>query len=147
MFGHTGEAYGLVSDAYFDTIRKVGFVFMNNGIGIGYQTNNNSIFYTIEQEIFAAIENYGNIISCSQTVGFEQIQEDLTLIYPNPTNGLVNIEIQNQTIQSIKVYDLQGQLIKETAETQFDLSNYSNGTYFIRAQTEKGYYSYKLIKQ
>lgn len=147
MLGHTGEAYGLVSDAYFDTIRKVGFVFMNNGIGIGYQTNNNSIFYSIEQEIFAAIENYGNIISCLQTVGFEQIQEDLTLIYPNPTNGLVNIEIQNQTIQSIKVYDLQGQLIKETAETQFDLSNYSNGTYFIRAQTEKGYYSYKLIKQ
>lgn len=147
MLGHTGEAYGLVSDAYFDTIRKVGFVFINNGIGIGYQTNNNSIFYTIEQEIFAAIENYGNIISCLQTVGFEQIQEDLTLIYPNPTNGLVNIEIQNQTIQSIKVYDLQGQLIIETAESQFDLSNYPNGMYFIRAQTEKGFYSYKLIKQ
>ena len=146
MLGHTGEAYGLVSDAYFDTIRKVGFVFMNNGIGIGYQTNNNSIFYTIEQEIFAAIENYGNIISCLQTVGFEQIQEDLTLIYPNPTNGLVNIEIQNQTIQSIKVYDLQGQLIKETAESQFDLSNYPNGMYFIKAQTKEGFLSFKLLK-
>ena len=146
MLGHTGEAYGLVSDAYFDTIRKVGFVFMNNGIGIGYQTNNNSIFYTIEQEIFAAIENYGNIISCLQNVGFEQIQEDLTLIYPNPTNGLVNIEIQNQTIQSIKVYGLQGQLIKETAESQFDLSNYPNGMYFIKAQTKEGFLSYKLLK-
>jgi CubicO group peptidase (beta-lactamase class C family) len=147
MLGHTGEAYGLVSDAYFDTIRKVGFVFMNNGIGIGYQTNNNSVFYTIEQEIFAAIENYGNIISCSQTVGFEQIQEDLTLIFPNPTNGLVNIEIQNQTIEKIKLYDLQGQLIKETSESQFDLSNYPNGMYFIRAQTKQGFYSYKLLKQ
>jgi CubicO group peptidase (beta-lactamase class C family) len=147
MLGHTGEAYGLVSDAYFDTIRKVGFVFMNNGTGIGYQTNNNSIFYTIEQQIFAAIENYGNIISCLQTVGFEQIQEDLTLIYPNPTNGLVNIEIQNQTIQRIKVYDLQGQLIKETTEYQFDLSNFSNGMYFIKAQTKQGFYNYKLVKQ
>ena len=147
MLGHTGEAYGLVSDAYFDTIRKVGFVFMNNGIGIGYQTNNNSIFYTIEQEIFAAIENYGNIISCSQSVGFEQIQEDHTLIYPNPTNGLVNIEIQNQAIQGIKVYDFQGRLIKETIECQFDLSNVSNGTYFIKAKTEQATYDYKLIKQ
>jgi CubicO group peptidase (beta-lactamase class C family) len=147
MLGHTGEAYGLVSDAYFDTIRKVGFVFMNNGIGIGYQTNNNSVFYTIEQEIFAAIENYGNIISCSQTVGFEQIQEDLTLIFPNPTNGLVNIEIQNQTIEKIKLYDLQGQLIKETSESQFDLSNYPNGMYFIKAQTKQGFYNYKLVKQ
>ena len=147
MFGHTGEAYGLVSDAYFDTIRKVGFVFMNNGIGTGYQTSNNSIFYTIEQEIFSAIENYGNISSCLQTVGFEQIQEDLTLIYPNPTNGLVDIEIQNQTIQNIKVFDLRGQLIKETAESQFDLSNFSDGTYFIRVKTETGFYSYKLIKK
>ena len=147
MLGHTGEAYGLVSDAYFDTTRKVGFVFMNNGVGNDYQTNNNSSFYTIEQEVFAAIENYGNIISCSQTLGFNEVQSEIFFIYPNPTNGLVNIEIQNQTIQSIKVYDLQGQLIKETAESQFDLSNYSNGTYFIRAQTEKGFYSYKLIKQ
>jgi CubicO group peptidase (beta-lactamase class C family) len=147
MFGHTGEAYGLVSDAYFDTIRKVGFVFMNNGVGNDYQTNNNSSFYTIEQEVFTAIENHGNIISCSQTLGFNEVQSEIFFIYPNPTNGLVNIEIQNQTIQSIKVYDLQGQLIKETAESQFDLSNYSNGTYFIRAQTEKGFYSYKLIKQ
>jgi hypothetical protein len=80
-------------------------------------------------------------------LGFNEVQSEINFIYPNPTNGLVNIEIQNQIIQSVKVYDLQGQLIKETAESQFDLSNYSNGTYFIRAQTEKGFYSYKLIKQ
>jgi D-alanyl-D-alanine carboxypeptidase len=75
------------------------------------------------------------------------IPEKLTTVYPNPTNGLVHIEIPNQTIQSIKVYDLQGQLIKETIENQFDLSNVSNGTYFIKAQTKQGFYSYKLIKQ
>ena len=146
MLGHTGEAYGLVSDAYFDTIRKVGFVFMNNGVGINYQTNNNSIFYTIEQEVFAAIENYGDISSCQLTVGVNPIQERFNTIYPNPTNGLVNVEIQNQTIQNIKLYDLQGRLIKEISQSQLDLSNYSNGTYFLRAQTDKGFYSYKLIK-
>jgi hypothetical protein len=75
------------------------------------------------------------------------ISEELITVYPNPTNGLVHIEIPNQTIQSIKLYDLQGQLIKETTENQFDLSNVSNGTYFIKAQTKQGFYSYKLIKQ
>jgi D-alanyl-D-alanine carboxypeptidase len=75
------------------------------------------------------------------------IPEKLITVYPNPTNGLVQIEIPNQTIKSIKVYDLQGRLIKETAENQFDLSNYSNGSYFIKAQTKEGFYSYKLIKQ
>jgi len=146
MLGHTGEAYGLVSDAYFDTIRKVGFVFMNNGVGINYQTNNNSIFYTIEQEVFAAIENHVDISSCQSTAGVNTIQEGFNMIYPNPTNGLVNVEIQNHTIENIRLYDFQGRLIKEISESQFDLSNYSNGTYFIRVQTDKGFYSYKLIK-
>jgi hypothetical protein len=75
------------------------------------------------------------------------IPEKLITVYPNPTNGLVRIEIPNQTIQNIKVYDLQGQLIKETIENQFNLSNYSNGTYFVRAKTKQGTYDYKLIKQ
>ncbi|MBM3917758.1 MAG: T9SS type A sorting domain-containing protein, partial [Sphingomonadales bacterium] len=74
------------------------------------------------------------------------IPDNTITLYPNPTNGLVNVEIQNRTIQNIKLYDLQGRLIKETSESQFDLSTYSNGTYFIRAQTDKGFYSYKLIK-
>jgi len=147
MLGHSGEAYGLVSDAFFDTTRKVGFVFMNNGVGINYQTNNNSAFYTIEQEVFAAIENYGNINSCQSTARVNPAQVGVNIIYPNPTNGLVNIEIQNQTIQNIKVYNTQGRLIKETSESLFDLSEYSNGMYFIIAQTEKGIYSQKLLKQ
>ncbi len=82
-------------------------------------------------------------------VGLDEstIPNKLITLYPNPTNGLLRIEIPNQTIQNIKVYDLQGQLIKETIENQFDLSNVSNGTYFIKAQTKQGFYSYKLIKQ
>jgi D-alanyl-D-alanine carboxypeptidase len=67
-------------------------------------------------------------------------------VYPNPTNGLIHIEIPNLNIHGIKVYDLKGQLLKETTECLFDLSNFSNGTYFIRAETKQGIYSYKLIK-
>ncbi|MBM3917772.1 MAG: T9SS type A sorting domain-containing protein [Sphingomonadales bacterium] len=147
MLGHTGEAYGLVSDAYFDTIRKVGFVFMNNGVGINYQSNSNSVFYTIEQQVFAAIENHGDISSCQSNVGVNPIQKGFNMIYPNPTNGLVNVEIQNRTIQNIKLYDLQGRLIKEISESQFDLSNCLNGTYFIRIQTDKGFFYDKIIKE
>jgi D-alanyl-D-alanine carboxypeptidase len=82
-------------------------------------------------------------------VGLDEstIPDKLITLYPNPTNGLVRIEIPNQTIQNIKVYDLQGQLIIETIENQFDLSNLSNGTYFIKAKTKQATYDYKLIKQ
>lgn len=75
------------------------------------------------------------------------ITEKMITVYPNPTNGIVNIKIPNQTIHNIKVYNSQSQLIKETTESQFNLSNYTIGTYFIKAQTNQGNYSYKLIKQ
>jgi CubicO group peptidase (beta-lactamase class C family) len=146
MLGHTGEAYGLVSDAFFDTIRKVGFVFMNNGVGIGYQTNNNSAFYTIEQEVYAAIENHANIVDCQLTSGLNPIKEVFNIIQPNPTEGLVKIEIQNHLIKHVEIYDLLGRLVKETSENQFDLSNYLNGTYFVKVKTDKGFYFSKLLK-
>lgn len=82
-------------------------------------------------------------------VGFAEniVSEKLITVYPNPTNGHVHIEIPNQDIQNIKVYDLEGQLIKETTESLLNLSNYSNGNYFLRVQTKQRIYNYKLIKQ
>lgn len=40
-----------------------------------------------------------------------------------------------------------GQLLKETVETQFSVSNFPNGLYFITVQTEQGAYLCRLIKQ
>lgn len=75
------------------------------------------------------------------------ISEKQIPVYPNPTNGEVQIRIPNQTIQNLTVYDHQGKLIKETTESRFYLSNYPNGTYIIKAATKNGTYSYKLVKQ
>ena len=67
-------------------------------------------------------------------------------VYPNPTNGIVNIDIPNQAIQGIKVYDSQGKLIKEATKSQFTLSNYPNGKYWILAQTEESVYCFPVLK-
>ena len=99
------------------------------------------------QAFQVSIQLLSTLINNPVGLGESTIPDKLITVYPNPTNGLVRIEIPNQNIQNIKVYDLQGQLIKEAIENQFDLSNVSNGTYFIKAQTKQGFYSYKLIKQ
>lgn len=147
MLGHPGEAYGLVSDAYFDTTRKVGFVFMNNGVGIGYQSNNYSIFYTIEQEVFAAIENYGNVASCIESNGLNEDKEKSNILYPNPTDGLIHISVSNQNILNVKVFDTKGYCVKESSESPINISEISLGTYLIQAETENGSFSYKFIKE
>lgn len=87
--------------------------------------------------------------SINNPVGITEntISEELITVYPNPTNGLVHIKIPNQSIQNVKVYDIQGQLIKESIESQFFLSDYPNGTYLIKAQTKQGIYNCKIIKQ
>jgi D-alanyl-D-alanine carboxypeptidase len=99
------------------------------------------------QAFQVSIELLSTLINNPVGITENTISEELITVYPNPTNGLVHIEIPNHTIQSIKLYDLQGQLIKETIQNQFNLSNYSNGTYFIKAQTKTGFYNYKIIKQ
>lgn len=146
LWGHNGGEMGASTDMYLDPVNKIGICVLTNGEG---------------DALFICDELYDYALGLDPATGFipdciilsidevkpTQENEILIAVYPNPTNGLVNIEIQNHTIQNIKLYDLQGRLMKETTESQFDLSNYSNGTYFIRAQTEKGFYSYKLIKQ
>lgn len=55
LFGHRGEAYGLVGDVFFDIDKEIGFVFITNGVE-KFQQSTNSKFYKIEQQVFNAIE-------------------------------------------------------------------------------------------
>ena len=99
------------------------------------------------QAFQVSIQLLSTLVNKPVGVSENKSPEKLITVYPNPTNGVVKIEIQNQPILNIKVYDFNGQFIKETIKSQFDLTNYPKGIYFIKAQTEKGFYSYKLIKE
>ncbi len=59
MLGHPGEAYGLISDLYFERDYQFGLVFMTNGYygSAGYSFGNNSAFYVPEESLFAFIKN------------------------------------------------------------------------------------------
>jgi len=148
MLGHTGEAYGLVSDAYFDTIRKVGFVFINNGVGIGYQTNSNSAFYTVEQEIFDVIENHGNISDCIQIVGLNEDKNPLTMVYPNPALDFIYLS-ENLTQKDCKIIirSIDGKILKNTfvnkGHSRIDIQELNSGMYFLELDNR----IYKFIKE
>lgn len=60
MFGHAGEAYGLISDMYSEGDFHFGLVFITNGYtsGNAYQFGNNSAFYSVEEEVYAAVDQY-----------------------------------------------------------------------------------------
>lgn len=60
MSGHPGEAYGLISDMYFETEKGFGLVFITNGYSgsSGYQYGAYSAFYKPEEEVFSLIDEY-----------------------------------------------------------------------------------------
>lgn len=55
MVGHGGDAYGLISDFYFDPVSKSGFIFITNGIFNKLTTGPGSSFYDFEEAVFSAV--------------------------------------------------------------------------------------------
>ncbi|MEL1247141.1 LamG-like jellyroll fold domain-containing protein [Flavobacterium helocola] len=71
-------------------------------------------------------------------------------IYPNPTNGNVNIMVNNLTNVSVSVYDLNGRQIlnKEVSNNTntIDISNLQTGMYLFRIKSSEGEVVKKVIK-
>jgi hypothetical protein len=72
------------------------------------------------------------------TVGIDGLDIKTLVLYPNPTNGVLNINYEGE-IKSIQVVDLLGRVISVPSsvnEKMVDGSNLSTGKYMIRITTE-----------
>ena len=114
--------------------------------GSDFSGDNISISYTIGQLKVNTIDNVNStplILDFLQGVqyGFDVYDcRDYNLIsfgiYPNPTSSFVNISFEKlEDPITLRVFDIRGRLINENIFsekiTQFDMSNYSNGIYFL----------------
>lgn len=74
------------------------------------------------------------------------------VIYPNPTNGMFNIDFKNE-INKIRVSNILGQVLYDEnvldsapgTTKNIDLSSFENGTYFVNVSNEKGISNYKVV--
>ncbi len=55
FIGHAGDAYGLISDAYFSEKKNFGFVLITNGCFIPFEKGKSTSFYKFEEEVFEAV--------------------------------------------------------------------------------------------
>lgn len=69
-------------------------------------------------------------------------------IYPNPTNEYFKVEkSSNVNIESIKIYNISGKLVKEFTESErYNVSDLNSGFYFLRIKTDKSQTIKKLVK-
>jgi len=78
---------------------------------------------------------------------FTQLEFDYS---PNPTTDNITVNA-NTIIKSIQLYDIQGRVLVSktinTDQTTLDVSNYSNGVYFLKVISEAGEKTKKIIKE
>ncbi len=102
---------------------------------------------------FFSIDNF----TTAQGVGIAEVSFINSInLFPNPTNGVANLKLQSENAFSstIKIYNSIGALLKtETVDMQsglnnypIDLSNYSNGIYFIELLGDNKRQNFKLVK-
>lgn len=85
-------------------------------------------------------------------VGLNELINNVISIYPNPTNGVVNIKLSdNTTVANYSITTIEGKVVEigktSTNSISIDLSKEVNGIYFIKIDTENSSTVYKLIKQ
>lgn len=85
------------------------------------------------------------------TDGIETIEATSIQVFPNPASDRVEINSNDNPIHTASIFNNMGQLIStvsiENVHGQIDISNLTNGIYWIRVSTEKGTSTQKFIKQ
>jgi PKD repeat protein len=92
-------------------------------------------------------------ITVSFTTGLGNSPFDSFQIYPNPTQGIVRINLKDHTGDiSIKIFDLKGSLVHSRDMHNpglylINISDYENGTYFIQVDSENQSSRQMIIKE
>lgn len=66
-------------------------------------------------------------------------------VYPNPTTGMITIDVDN--FVNCDITDVAGHTVMTSNESTIDMSNLSNGVYFVRVNTTNGSAIQKIVKK
>lgn len=95
---------------------------------------------------------YPTLYSQCINVGIKEMmnENENLLIFPNPTNSIINLEDENNKFQSsfITIRNVLGQIVFYTRfYSQLNISNLSEGIYYLTIQDSSNKKTVKLIKQ
>ena len=95
------------------------------------------------------------------TIGTEGIASttlsNQIMVYPNPTNGMINVQCLMINVQNIEIFDVFGRIVGAKNPLQklegcpkdrvvFNISHLPSGIYFVRITTENSVVVRKVIK-
>jgi hypothetical protein len=76
------------------------------------------------------------------------------MVYPNPSNGIFNVQLETSTplsLATVEVTDVLGRVILtdnvKTGNYQLNLGNNVNGVYFVKAKVDGKTKTVKIVKE
>lgn len=102
----------------------------------------------------SGISTMSVFLNCTITSAIEnQGMDNAISVYPNPTNGMVTLAVQNNlAIQRVAVYNALGanvshMQVAQAGNVNLDLAAQPAGIYFVNAYTAQGLYTFRIEKQ
>ena len=105
-----------------------------------------SVIPFTESYTCADVSEYSKFVVEAKTTGINDEFNELG-IYPNPTNGILNIDLEGD--KNIEVYSMEGKLLNSewTNGLQFDISSFTAGIYLIKVSHQDKVYTSRIIKE
>lgn len=60
------------------------------------------------------------------------------MVYPNPTTSIIHVQLVNDTIKQVQLYDFTGKMIQNTSHTEMDLRDVPTGVYLLKIESNTG---------
>ena len=80
------------------------------------------------------------------TLGRTDLEKTTVRVYPNPTTDVVTVE-GLEGVNSIRVFDLKGQKVKDVNAAEVSMKSLQSGTYIVNFYTDTKVFSKKVIKK
>ena len=136
------------------------------GFGADTYVWDNGVFdnvaFTVAENTEFIVIGTENVNGCQQTAsvtvnvgdctGLEDLDNSAISIYPNPFTEEIIIENNNEKINSLVIYSIDGEPVKAILSvdefvTHIDMNELPIGTYFIQVNTNTTSYQTKMIKK
>ncbi|MFN0203258.1 MAG: T9SS type A sorting domain-containing protein [Bacteroidia bacterium] len=88
--------------------------------------------------------------TCNSIISVQPAAQAFFKAYPNPTENTFTLELQ-ATMATVRVLDLQGKCVYQAAiqagKNDISVNHWAKGMYLLQVQTDKSYYTEKLVVQ
>lgn len=86
-----------------------------------------------KEEIYGMMNMSPVVITSVRNAKFEPLT-----LYPNPAQSKFIIETGSEEIKSVRIFDVSGKVLLRTNQKEIDISNFSQGVYFVKIETANG---------